>query len=129
MSPPFNRIVTWTWYLLALAAALLRFGWTAESRLAQALLLAGASALGSGTLASNACAARRFARGETESFAVCDVVGVAVGAAVEAAVLRQQRLTDADWERVQEVPGAAREGLVETVAVVEGVVMSIWRRL
>lgn len=126
-SSPFNHIVVWTWYLLALAAALLRLGWTfAESRLAQTLLLAGAYALGSATLASNACAGWRFARdGEAAgSFVVCDAVGVAVGLAVEAAVLRGG-LAEEDWAYVGDVPGRARDGVAGVVAVVEDVVVSV----
>lgn len=132
-SAPFNHIVTWTWHLLALAATLFYYGWTSSSSsssspaLLGTLLLSGAYALGSGIAASNACAAVRFARGETEAFGVCDAVGVAVGAAVEGAVVGS-RLTDEDWALVGRASERARKGVVGTVAAtVDRVAISLRR--
>lgn len=128
-SAPFNHIVTWTWHILALAATLFYYGWTTSSSpaLLGTLLLSGAYALGGGVAASNACAAVRFARGETEAFGVCDAVGVAVAAAVEGAVVGT-RLTDEDWALVGRASERAREGVVGTMATtVDRVVLCLRR--
>lgn len=113
MATPFNLIVTWTWPILGLAMILLSCSWMADSPAAETVLRSNSWALGSGTLASNLCAGFRFAtRGdEVESFVVCDVVGVGVGAAVEGSIIHVQ-FTNKEWEYVRKVPERATAGVL-----------------
>lgn len=126
MSSPFNHMVTWTWYILGLTTISFSLGWTAEPGLAQTALLSSSYAMGSGTIASNICAGRRFARGETESFAVCDAVGAAVVVGVEATVLHW-KLTDEDWESARKIPGMVVGSMTSAVNVMEDAVKSVPR--
>lgn len=118
MPAPFNFIVTWTWPLVGLAAALLSCSWMADSRAAETVLRSSFYALSSGVLASNLCAGYRFATAGAEeavSFAVCDVVGVGVGTAVEGAIVRRE-FADGEWEYLRKVPERATAGVSHYVS-------------
>lgn len=122
MTAPFNFIVTWTWPILGVAVILFSLGWSAESKPAQNVILPNSYALSFGTLASNLCAGVRYARGEPESFAICDVVGVAAAAAVEGSMIHL-KFTNEEWDYLFNVPEMARDGFTryvsEKLAVVE----------
>lgn len=120
MTAPFNFIVTWTWPILGLAAIIFSLGWSAQSRPAQNVILPTSYALGFGTLASNLCAGVRYARGESELFAVCDVVGIAAGAAVEGTMIHYT-CTNEEWDVLAKVPEMARNGVTRYLSEAQAV--------
>lgn len=109
---PFNLIVTWTWPILGLAMILYSLGSAASSKAGQNVLFSGSYSLGSGTLASNFCAGALYASGEPESFAVCDVVGVGVGAVVEGARIHYT-FAESEWEYVMGMPRNTRNTIIQ----------------
>lgn len=109
---PFNFIVTWTWPILGIAVALYSLGSAAHSKAGQNVLVSSAYTLSSSTFASNFCAGALYASGEPESFAVCDVVGVGVGAIVQGARIHYT-FTQSEWEYVQDIPRNARNGIAQ----------------
>ncbi|KAJ4417356.1 hypothetical protein N0V82_006220 [Gnomoniopsis sp. IMI 355080] len=109
---PFNFIVTWTWPILGLAMVLYSLGSTAPSKAGQNVLLSGSYALSAGTLASNFCAGALYASGDPESFAVCDWVGVGVGAVVEGARM-QLTFTESEWEYLKGMPKNTKDGIFQ----------------
>lgn len=80
---PFNFIVLWTWSILGAAVFLYTFGTMRSSQAARNILFSTSYSLGATVLASNLCAGVLFAGDGPESFMICDVVGVAAGAAAE----------------------------------------------
>lgn len=80
---PFNFIVLWTWSILGAAVFLYTFGTMRSSQAARNILFSTSYSLGATVFASNLCAGVLFAGDEPESFMICDVVGVAAGAAAE----------------------------------------------
>lgn len=109
---PFNFIVTWTWPILGLAVVLYSLGSAIPSKAGQNVLLSGSYTLSGGTLASNFCAGALYASGEPESFAVCDWVGVGVGAVVEGARMHFT-FGESEWEYLKGIPKNTRDGIVQ----------------
>lgn len=112
---PFNRIVVWTWPLLGLATVLYSLGSTAHSSAAENVLKTSSYALASSIFASNICAAALYANGDPQSFALCDVVGVGTGAAVEGARI-YYTFTEQEWEYVRGLPEDTVNGVGSTFA-------------
>lgn len=110
---PFNLIVTWTWPILGLATVLYSLASASTSNAGQNVILSGSYALSSGTLASNFCAGALYASGDPDSFAICDWVGIGVGALVEGARVHYT-FGESEWDYVMGLPKNTRERIIHT---------------
>lgn len=118
---PLNLLVSWTWPILFIAMLAYAFGSTARSAAAQNVLLSATYTLGGATLSSNICAFIQELR-RADLFSPCDVIGIAVGGAVEGSFIRY-KFTEREWDFISKAlsstTGAIMQMVLQTVATVE----------